>query len=201
MGIFSKFKKQTPGSVEWLIVGLGNPGAEYARTRHNCGWLSVDNLAAKSGVSVTRAKFKSMTAAAEISGHKCLLMKPTTYMNRSGEAVVEAMNFYKIPIERVLVICDDISLDVGKIRIRRKGSDGGQRGLRSIITLTGSEDFPRIKVGIGDKPRPDYDLAAWVTSEFSDGEKKTVFEAFTHAAEAAELIVSGDLDKAMNKFN
>lgn len=200
MGLFSKFKEKD-GAVEWLIVGLGNPGEKYLRTRHNCGWLTIDNLAAKLGVSVTRAKFKSMTALTEVSGKKCLLMKPTTYMNNSGEAVVEAMRFYKIPIERVLVICDDISLDVGKIRIRRKGSDGGQRGLRSIVNLTGSEDFPRIKVGIGDKPHPDYDLAAWVTSEFSAAEKKTVFVAFTHAAEAAELIVGGELDKAMNKFN
>lgn len=200
MGIFSSFKRDS-GGIEWLIVGLGNPGEKYARTRHNCGWLTIDNLSSKLGVSVTRVKFKAVTGTCEISGHKCLLMKPTTYMNNSGEAVVEAMNFYKIPIERVLVICDDISLDVGKIRIRRKGSDGGQRGLRSIVTLTGSEDFPRIKVGIGDKPHPDYDLAAWVTSEFSDSEKKTVFEAFNHAAEAAKLIVAGELDKAMNRYN
>lgn len=201
MGIFSSLKRDQQSAVEWLVVGLGNPGAKYSRTRHNCGWLTIDNLAQKLGVSVTRAKFKSVTAVAEIFGHKCLLMKPTTYMNNSGEAVIEAMNFYKIPIERVLVICDDISLDVGKIRIRRKGSDGGQRGLRSIVTLAGSEDFPRIKVGIGAKPYPEYDLAAWVTSEFSDSEKKAVYDAFTHAAEAVELIVSGETDRAMNKFN
>ncbi len=200
MGIFSKFKSDS-GSVEWLIVGLGNPGDKYARTRHNCGWLAVDNLSAKIGVNLTRLKFKAMTAQAAVSGHKCLLMKPLTYMNNSGEAVVEAMNFYKVPIDHVLVICDDISLDVGKIRIRRKGSDGGQKGLRSIVTLTGSEDFPRIKIGVGAKPHPDYDLAAWVTSEFSDNEKKTVFEAFGRASEAAELIVDGQLDKAMNLYN
>ena len=201
MGLFSKFKRSEPsGPIEWLIVGLGNPGTKYLRTRHNSGWLTIDNLSAKLGVEVTRAKFKSLTAAAEISGKKCLLMKPTT-MNLSGEAVVEAMNFYKLPIERVLVICDDISLDVGKLRIRRKGSDGGQKGLRSIITLTGSEDFTRIKIGVGAKPHPDYDLAAWVTSEFTDKEKPVVFEAFEKASEAVKLIVAGETDRAMNLYN
>ena len=202
MGLFSKFRDKEPaGAVEWLIVGLGNPGMKYLRTRHNCGWLTVDNLAAKLGTTVTRAKFKSMTGTAEIAGHKCLLMKPTTMMNASGEAVVEAMNFYKIPIERVVVISDDVSLDVGKIRIKRKGSDGGQKGLRSIITLTGSEDFPRVKIGIGAKPHPDYDMAAWVLSEFSQKEQPVVFEAFGRAAEVVELIVGGKTDEAMNRFN
>ncbi len=202
MGLFSKFRDKEPaGAVEWLIVGLGNPGVKYLRTRHNCGWLTVDNLAASLGVSVTRSKFKSVTAFAEIDGHKCLLMKPTTMMNASGEAVVEAMSFYKIPIERVAVISDDVSLDVGKIRIKRKGSDGGQKGLRSIITLTGSEDFPRVKVGIGAKPHPDYDMAAWVLSEFSKSEQPAAFEAFCNAAEAVKMIVGGKIDEAMNKFN
>ena len=201
MGLFSKFKSKDSGAVEWLIVGLGNPGPKYARTRHNCGWLTIDNLAAKLNAAVTRAKFKSMTAVAEISGKKCLLMKPTTMMNASGEAVVEAMNFYKVPIERVLVISDDVSLDVGKLRIKRKGSDGGQKGLLSIITLTGSEDFPRIKIGVGAKPHPDYDMAAWVLSELSDKEKPAVFEAFGKAAEAVSVIVDGRIDEAMNKFN
>ena len=201
MGLFSKLKTNGNGSIEWLIVGLGNPGAKYLRTRHNCGWLTIDNLAAKYRISVTRAKFKSMCGTAEISGKKCLVMKPTTMMNSSGEAVVEAMNFYKVPIERVLIICDDISLEPGKIRIRRKGTDGGQRGLRSIITLTGSENFPRVKVGVGAKPHPDYDLAAWVTSEFTEQEKPKVFEAFGNAVSAIELIIDGKTDEAMNRFN
>ena len=201
MGLFNRYKSAAPSSVSWLIVGLGNPGTKYLRTRHNCGWLTIDNLAARLGVTVTRSKFKSLCGSAEIGGEKCLLMKPTTMMNASGEAVVEAMNFYKVPIERVIVICDDISLDVGKIRIKRKGSDGGQKGLRSIITLTGSDDFPRVKVGVGAKPHPDYDLAAWVLSEFTDKEKPVVFEAFENAAKAAEMIVSGRIDEAMNKFN
>ena len=200
MGLFSKFRTDS-GSVEWLIVGLGNPGTKYLRTRHNCGWLTIDNLAAKLGVSVTRVKFKSLCGNADIDGHKCLLMKPTTMMNESGQAVVEAMNFYKVPMERVLVISDDISLDVGKIRVKRKGSDGGQRGLRSIIKLTGTEDFPRVKVGVGAKPHPDYDLGAWVLSEFTSKEQPIVFEAFGNAASAVQMIVSGKLDEAMNKFN
>ncbi len=201
MGLFSKLKTNGSGSVEWLIVGLGNPGAKYLRTRHNSGWLTIDNLAAKYKVQVTRSKFKSLCGTAEISGRRCLLMKPTTMMNRSGEAVVEARNFYKIPPERTLIICDDISLDPGRIRIRRKGSDGGQKGLRSIIELNGSEQFPRIKIGVGAKPHPDYDLAAWVTSEFSDREKPAVYQSFVNAVSAIELILDGKTDEAMNRFN
>lgn len=201
MGLFSKFKTNDSGSVEWLIVGLGNPGTKYLRTRHNCGWLTIDNLSAKYKTPVTRSKFKSLCGTVEISGKKCLVMKPTTMMNNSGEAVVEAMNFYKVPLEKVLVISDDTSLDVGKIRIKRKGSDGGQRGLRSIITLTGSENFPRVKIGVGAKPHPDYDLGAWVLSEFSEKERPVVFESFVKAVEAIELIVGGKTDEAMNRFN
>lgn len=201
MGLFSKLKTDMTGSVEWIIVGLGNPETKYQRTRHNCGWLTIDNLAAKYGISVSRSKFKSLCGTAEISGKKCLVMKPTTMMNASGEAVVEAMNFYKVPIERVLVICDDISLDVGRIRIRRKGSDGGQRGLRSIIYLTGSENFPRVKVGVGAKPHSDYDLAAWVLSEFTEKEKPAVYDSFVNAVSAIELILEGKTDEAMNRFN
>lgn len=201
MGLFSKFRQQDTGPVEWIVVGLGNPGVKYLRTRHNCGWLTIDNLAAKYGISVTRAKFKSLTATCEISGKRCLIMKPTTMMNLSGEAVVEAMNFYKVPIGNVLVFSDDVSLDVGRIRVRKKGSDGGQKGLRSIITLTGSDEFPRVKIGVGAKPHPDYDMAAWVLSEFSDSEKPVMFESFERAVSAAELIIAGKTDEAMNKFN
>ncbi len=202
MGIFNKYKdKESSGSVEWLIVGLGNPGSKYTYTRHNCGWLTVDRWADKLGIKVNRVKFKSLVATADISGRKCLIMKPTTFMNASGEAVVEAMNFYKVPIEKVLVISDDVSLDCGNIRIRRKGSDGGQKGLRSIITLTGKDDFPRIKCGVGAKPHPDYDMAAWVLSTFSSNEQKLMMEAFDNAIKAAELIIGGDTDKAMNLYN
>lgn len=199
MGLFTK--KQFAPNIDWLIVGLGNPGTQYATTRHNCGWMSVDRLAEKYNISLTRLKFKSLCGEASVSGQKCLIMKPTTYMNASGEAVVEAMNFYKIPIERVLVISDDVSLDLGRTRIRLKGSDGGQKGLRSIIYLTGKDSFPRIKVGVGQKPHPDYDMADWVLSKFTPSEMKTMSGAFDNAVSAAELIVEGKAEEAMNKHN
>lgn len=199
MGLFTK--KEFAPNIEWLIVGLGNPGTQYATTRHNCGWMAIDKLAAKYGLKVNRIKFKSLCAEAKIAGRKCLVMKPTTFMNASGQAVVEAMNFYKIPIERVLVICDDISLDLAKTRIKRKGSDGGQKGLRSIIYLTGKDNFPRIKIGVGAKPNPDYDLADWVLSKFTPKEMELMDSAFENAVSAAELIIDEKTDEAMNKFN
>lgn len=199
MGLFNK--KEFAPNIDWLIVGLGNPGTRYARTRHNCGWMSVERLADKYSLSLTRLKFKSLCAEASIGGKKCLIMKPTTYMNESGLAVVEAMNFYKIPIERVLVISDDVSLDLGRTRIRLKGSDGGQKGLRSIIYLTGKDSFPRIKVGVGAKPHPDYDMADWVLSSFTPDEMKTMSIAFDNAVSAAELIIQGKQEEAMNKYN
>lgn len=203
MGLFkAKTKKDFGGSnIEWLIVGLGNPGTKYTNTRHNCGWLTIERLAEKYSLKVTRIKFKSLCAEVKISNKKCLVMKPTTFMNASGEAVVEAMNFYKIPIENVLVISDDVSLDVGKLRIKRKGSDGGQKGLRSIIYLTGKDDFPRIKCGVGAKPHPDYDMADWVLSSFTKQEQPKMLEAFDNAVLAIELIVSGKTDEAMNRYN
>ena len=206
MNIFDKLKFLSPnaavsGKVEWLIVGLGNPGDKYSNTRHNAGWLAVSKLCEKYNLDCTRLKFKSLCADAMISGKRCLVMKPTTYMNNSGEAVVEAMNYYKIPIEHVLVICDDISLEPSVIRIRRKGTDGGQKGLRSIIELTGSEAFPRIKIGVGAKPHPDYDLASWVLSTFNKDETEKMNTAFEKAVGAAETIVLGDIDKAMSNYN
>ena len=206
MNIFDKLKSLSPntavsGKVEWLIVGLGNPGDKYSNTRHNAGWLAVSKLCEKYNLDCTRLKFKSLCADAMISGKRCLVMKPTTYMNNSGEAVVEAMNYYKIPIEHVLVICDDISLEPSVIRIRRKGTDGGQKGLRSIIELTGSEAFPRIKIGVGAKPHPDYDLASWVLSTFNKDETEKMNTAFEKAVGAAETIVLGDIDKAMSNYN
>ena len=206
MNIFDKLKSLSPnaavsGKVEWLIVGLGNPGDKYSNTRHNAGWLAVSKLCEKYNLDCTRLKFKSLCADAMISGKRCLVMKPTTYMNNSGEAVVEAMNYYKIPIEHVLVICDDISLEPSVIRIRRKGTDGGQKGLRSIIELTGSEAFPRIKIGVGAKPHPDYDLASWVLSTFKKDETEKMNTAFEKAVGAAETIVLGDIDKAMSNYN
>ena len=205
MSIFDKFKSISAptlsGPVEYLIVGLGNPGTQYEFTRHNAGFLSVQTLAERLNVKVDRAKYKSLCADVMISGKRCLIMKPQTFMNKSGEAVVEAMNFYKIPAEKVIVIYDDISLEPSHIRIRRKGSDGGHNGIKNIIYLTGKDTFPRIKVGVGKKPHPKYDLADWVLSSFTDDEKILMVEAFEKAASSVELIVAGKIDEAMNKYN
>ena len=178
-------KKTFGGAVEYLIVGLGNPDRKYENTRHNCGWLALDYLAEKLDCRVNRIRFKSLTGETVISGKKVLLMKPTTYMNNSGQAVVEAMNFYKIKPENVIVIFDDISLEVGKMRIRQKGSDA----------------FPRIKLGIGAKPNPDWDLADWVLSRFTDDERRLLNERFEDVLAAVELMTDGKIDRAMNRFN
>ena len=194
-------KNKTGGPVEYLIVGLGNPDRKYENTRHNCGWLAVDAIADKLGVSVNKIKFKSFVGECTVSGRRALLMKPTTYMNNSGQAVTEAMRFYKIPPERVIVLFDDISLPVGTMRIRQKGSDGGQKGMRSIIYLSGSDAFPRIKFGIGAKPGPDWELADWVLSRFTDDERKTLENMFDNALAAIELMADGKTDRAMNLYN
>lgn len=194
-------KKSFSSSVEYLVVGLGNPDKKYENTRHNAGWLAVDYIADKYNCSVNKIKYKSFIGDCTINGAKVMLMKPTTYMNNSGQAVVEAMNFYKIPPENVIVILDDISLDVGKMRIRQKGSDGGQKGMRSIIYLSGKDNFPRIKIGIGTKPNPHWDLADWVLSKFTDDEFKTLKTIFDNSAKAVELMVEGKIDRAMNMFN
>ncbi|MBR1392776.1 MAG: aminoacyl-tRNA hydrolase [Ruminococcus sp.] len=201
--IFDRISKDTPqgGKPEFIIVGLGNPGIDYERTRHNAGFMAMSVIEEKLGVSVDTYKFKAKTATAQVGGKQCLLMKPETFMNLSGEAVSQAMNFYKIPIENVLVIFDDISLEPGTMRIRRKGSAGGHNGLKSIIECCGSEDFPRIKIGVGKKPRPDYDLADWVLGKFSEEDKKKLAEVFENILPAAELIVQGKTSEAMNKFN
>ena len=196
------FKKQrSAGPVDFIVAGLGNPGKQYEGTRHNAGFMALEALAERLGVPVTRVRFKSYCGEAVIGEKRALLLKPQTFMNLSGEAVCEAMRFYKLPPERVLVMMDDISLPVGVIRLRRKGSDGGQKGMRSIITLSGSDQFPRIKLGVGAKPHPDYDLAAWVLSRFTKEEAPGMVQAAHHAAEAAELIVQGRMEEAMNRYS
>ena len=189
------------GSVEYIVVGLGNPDKKYENPRHNCGWLALDYLAEKLNCRVNKITFKSFAGECHIGEKKVLLMKPTTYMNNSGQAVVEAMNFYKIKPENVIVMFDDISLDVGKMRIRQKGSDGGQKGMRSIIYLSGSDAFPRVKIGIGAKPNPNWDLADWVLSKFTDSERRKLEKIFENAAAAVELIIDGKIDRAMNLYN
>ncbi len=199
--MFFKSKQSGNNSIEYIIVGLGNPGRQYEGTRHNAGFIALNYLAEQLNVKVNRIKFKSTVGEATVAGHRCLLMKPSTFMNLSGQAVTEAMRFYKIPPERVVILCDDINLDVGKIRIRRKGSDGGQNGVKNIIYLSGSDEFPRIKVGIGKKPHPDYDLKDWVLSRFNDKDKQLLKETLPKIADAVGLIVCGDIDRAMNLYN
>ena len=205
--IFDLFKKiesapaSKSGQVSWLIVGLGNPGAEYEGTRHNAGFLTLDYLSDILKVSINRSKFKALVAEGTIGDKRVLLMQPQTFMNNSGEAVRECASFYKIPPEKVIVIYDDISLDVGKLRIRRKGTDGGHNGIKSIIYHLNSDQFPRIKVGCGKKPHPDYDLADWVLSEFKKDEQKALEPALENACKAIELLLDNQIDKAMNLYN
>ena len=194
-------KKKFSSSIEYMVVGLGNPDKKYENTRHNTGFICLDKIAEKFSCDVNRIKYKSLVGECTIDGKKVLLMKPQTYMNNSGQAVVEAMNFYKIPPENVILIFDDISLDVGKMRIRRKGSHGGQNGVKNIIYLSGKDTFPRIKVGIGKKPHPDYDLAAWVLSKFTGDEIKLIDKMADNCCEAIKCIIDGNVDKAMNLFN
>ena len=188
------------GPVEFLIVGLGNPGRQYENTRHNAGFITLDVIAEKAGARVDRIKFKGLCGEGMLGGKKVLFLKPSTFMNLSGQSVQEAMAFYKLPPEKVLVIFDDISLEPGRLRIRRKGSDGGHNGIKNIIYLSGKDTFPRIKMGVGKKPNPNWDLADWVLSHFTEEEGKALLEAAGRAASAAELIVQGKIDEAMNRY-
>lgn len=199
--MFFKKKEYTNNNIEYMIVGLGNPGRQYEGTRHNAGFIAINYIAEELGVKINKVKFKSTVGEATIGGKRCLLMKPSTYMNLSGQAVTEAMNFYKIPPRHVVILSDDISLDVGVIRIRRKGSDGGQKGLQNIIYLSGSDEFPRVKIGVGKKPHPDYELKNWVLSRFTEKDQKLIAERLPDIKSAVELIVEGDIDKAMNLYN
>jgi PTH1 family peptidyl-tRNA hydrolase len=193
------FKKE--GGFTWLLVGLGNPGAKYESTRHNMGFLAVDKLAELERFKFSKLRFKAWTAAAELGGQKVLVMKPQTYMNLSGEAVGQAARFYKIPPEHVLVISDDISLPIGKVRIRSGGSAGGHNGLKSIIAHLGSDQFPRIKVGVGMPDNADYDIADWVTGRPMGDEQKPLMEALDKAVAAVPVVIRDGVDKAQNKFN
>jgi len=187
---------------EWLIVGLGNPGSEYERTRHNVGYRAIDILAAKLGTKIDRSHYRALISPiVECGGHRVILMKPLTYMNSSGEAVKLCGAFYKIPPEHILVLSDDISLDVGRLRVRPNGSAGGHNGLKSIIGMLGSQNFPRVKIGVGQKPHPDYNLADWVLGKFSAEEELSLKAALENAAAAAEDIIRNDTTHAANRFN
>ena len=195
------FFQKNSGGASWLIVGLGNPGEKYENTRHNVGFQVVDELAERQNAPVQKLKFKALTNLLTISGEKVLVMKPVTYMNLSGEAVRPAADFYKIPPERILVISDDTALDPGKLRIRIKGSAGGHNGLKSIIQHLGTDQFPRLKVGVGSKPHPDYDMADWVLGKFVGPDKTAIDEATLRAAQAVECYLKDGPQKAMNQFN
>ena len=199
--LFASRKPAPSGPVSFLIAGLGNPGSRYENTRHNAGFLAIDRIAAKAGVSIDRLKFKGLTAQAEVGGQRVLLLKPSTFMNLSGQSVREAMTFYKLPPERCLILFDDISLEPGRLRIRAKGSDGGHNGMKNIIYLSGHDTFPRVRLGVGKKPNPQWDLADWVLSRFTPADLKELDTAIEHAAEAAALIVNGKLQEAQNRFN
>jgi len=193
-------KNNSNGKIKYIIAGLGNPGGKYMFTRHNTGFLALDYISQKYGFKINTVKFKSLCALNNKSG--ALFMKPQTYMNNSGEAISEAARFYKIPPENILVISDDISLPTGKVRIRKNGSDGGQKGLRSIIEHLSTDEFPRIKIGIGDKPHPDYDAAAWVLSELSKEDEKIIFESFSKVYDCVDMFLKETpIDKIQNMYN
>lgn len=205
MDIFEKLKalssKHGQGKPEFIIAGLGNPGVEYERTRHNTGFMAVDAIAKRFGFSVDMHKFGALVGDCVIADKRCLVMKPLTYMNKSGEAIADAMDFYGIPVENIIVIFDDIALEPGKLRLRTRGSSGGHNGIKSVIHNCGSENFPRIKIGVGMKPHPDYDLAAWVLSKYTDDEIKALEKVFEYSGSAVELILQGKINEAMNRFN
>lgn len=188
-------------AVDWLIVGLGNPGEKYAHTRHNMGFLTVDLLAEQEGQKLNKVKFKSAFNIFPFAGQRCLVMKPQTYMNLSGEAVREAVQFYKIPPERVLVIYDDVSLPVGKLRVRPTGSAGGHNGIKNIIAHLGTQDFPRIKIGTGAPAGGGAEMIDWVIGVPSRAEREILVESFRRAIDAAECIIEHGCQKAMNDFN
>ena len=203
--IFDLFKKieqkEDPTPLTYIVVGLGNPGDEYKLTRHNIGFLAIDYIAEKCGVRIDRVKFHALTTEARIGGARVLLMKPTTFMNNSGVAIGEAATFYKVPPENVIVLHDEISFAPGLFRIRRKGSAGGHNGLKSIIAQLGSDAFPRVKIGVGQKPSPDYDLVNWVLGKFPKADLDLIGAKYPDIYSSVELMVMGKIDEAMNKYS
>ena len=192
---------KSSGGASWLLVCLGNPGEKYENTRHNVGYMVADEIGERCRSPIQKLRFKALTDVVTISGQKVLVMKPVTYMNLSGEAVRPAADFYKIPPDHVLVISDDTALAPGRLRIRKGGSAGGHNGLKSIIQHLGTDQFPRIRVGVGEKPHPDYDLADWVLGRFVGEDKKTMDAAVKRAADAVECLLAEGPDRAMNRFN
>lgn len=199
--MFNFRKEKSSGNVDFLIVGLGNPGKKYETTRHNAGFMCIDKFSQEENVDVKKVKFHALIGECYIEGHKVIVMKPQTMMNNSGQAIKECAIFYKIPPENIIVIYDDISLEPGKLRIRRKGSAGGHNGIKSIIAHLGSENFPRVKIGVGAKPHPDYDLVDWVLGSFPKNDLKLIDESCENAYNAIKIIMNADIDGAMSKYN
>ncbi len=194
------FKSKT-GAFQYLVLGLGNPGLQYEKTRHNAGFMAADRIAEKFGCAFLKNRHDALFGECTIAGHRVILAKPQTYMNNSGAAAIKLSTFYKIPVENIIVMFDDVSLDPGKLRIRPKGSDGGHRGMRDIIELTGTDQIARIKIGVGSKPHPEYDMKDWVLGRFSADDQKLLDNALDRAADAVAEIISKGTASAMNKFN
>jgi len=192
---------KSDNSVSWIAVFLGNPGLRYENTRHNVGFIVADVIADARKITINRMKWSALTTTTKLGGDSALLLKPQTYMNLSGNSVRQAMKFYKVPLDRVIVIFDDVSLPVGKLRIRRSGSAGGHNGIKDIIAKCGGDDFPRIRIGVGSIPNSEMDMADWVLSKFSDSDKKTIKDSAQKAATALEMIIESGVDSAMAKFN
>ena len=195
------FRRKRDLSISWIIVFLGNPGLRYENTRHNAGFLTADALEEKLGIKINRLKYNSLTATASIGNQKVFLMKPQTYMNLSGGPVWQAMKFFKVPLENVIAVVDDVSLPVGKLRIRKKGSAGGHNGLKDIIERCGGEEFPRIKIGVGAPPHDDYEMSDWVLSRISGEDEKLIKNAAKKAADALNIITNKSIDQAMGEYN
>lgn len=190
-----------PGGISWLVVFLGNPGTKYEMTRHNAGFMAGDAMAKAQGAAINRSRFKALTGTCDIGGETVMLMKPQTFMNLSGEAVAQAVSFYKLAPDHVIVVSDEIALPIGKLRIRTKGSAGGHNGLKNIIALLGTDQFPRIRIGVGAAPHPDYDMADWVLSSFKGKDAEDILAAAARAAEAVECYITKGADRAMNLYN
>lgn len=190
-----------PGGISWLVVFLGNPGTKYEMTRHNAGFMAGDAMAKAQGAAINRSRFKALTGTCDIGGETVMLMKPQTFMNLSGEAVAQAVSFYKLAPDHVIVVSDEVALPIGKLRIRTKGSAGGHNGLKNIIALLGTDQFPRIRIGVGAAPHPDYDMADWVLSNFKGKDAEDILAAAARAAEAVECYITKGADRAMNLYN
>ena len=195
------FFRRNTAPITWIAAFLGNPGIRYENTRHNAGFMTADIIANELNVKINRAKFSSWTAVVKIGGQQILLLKPQTYMNLSGNAVKQAMRYYKLPLDNVVVISDDVSLPTGKLRVRRRGSSGGHNGLRDIIMKCGGESFPRIRIGVGTPPHENYEMADWVLSKLNDTDKALITDASKRAAAALEITITKGAEYAMAEFN